>query len=231
VLSFCLINIEIADFFSEPGRRVLAFQFSGNFARDMTYTIAWALFALGLSAATFRLAEGAATGFFLLFVLAALVRSRTDEGDVVMLAGSTVSYFGFSMLVLTHFHHEAWRGLFTFGLGSGLAVLGGAAGLVVAKDALLRRGLWGLSVAATTLAIPLQFYGFAVAIGWALEGVALSAIGTWAHSLPSRLAGGAVAAGGALVTLSLLFGLYAPSHVVISVQSRQGAGGGRRPGG
>jgi hypothetical protein len=48
VLAFCLLNIEIADFFSEPGRRVLAFQFSGNFARDMTYTIAWALFALGL---------------------------------------------------------------------------------------------------------------------------------------------------------------------------------------
>ncbi|HLZ53953.1 MAG TPA: DUF2339 domain-containing protein, partial [Verrucomicrobiae bacterium] len=26
----------------------LTFQFSGNFARDMTYSIAWALFALGL---------------------------------------------------------------------------------------------------------------------------------------------------------------------------------------
>jgi len=30
------------------GARTLTFQFSGNFARDMTYTIAWALFALGL---------------------------------------------------------------------------------------------------------------------------------------------------------------------------------------
>ena len=39
---------EIADFFSAPGQRVLTLQFSGNFARDMTYTIAWALFALGL---------------------------------------------------------------------------------------------------------------------------------------------------------------------------------------
>lgn len=48
VLAFLLVNIEIADFFSAPGTRVLAFQFSGNFARDMTYTIAWALFALGL---------------------------------------------------------------------------------------------------------------------------------------------------------------------------------------
>jgi hypothetical protein len=48
VLAFLLLNIEIADFFSPPGARVLTFEFSGSFARDMTYTIAWALFALGL---------------------------------------------------------------------------------------------------------------------------------------------------------------------------------------
>jgi uncharacterized membrane protein len=45
VLAFILLNIEIADYFSEPGT-TLAFQFSGNFARDMTYSIAWAMFAL-----------------------------------------------------------------------------------------------------------------------------------------------------------------------------------------
>jgi uncharacterized membrane protein len=47
VLAFLLLNIEIADFFSEPGS-TLTFQFGGNFARDMAYSIAWALFALGL---------------------------------------------------------------------------------------------------------------------------------------------------------------------------------------
>jgi uncharacterized membrane protein len=47
VLSFLLLNIEIADYFSPPGS-TLTFQFTGNFARDMTYSIAWALFALGL---------------------------------------------------------------------------------------------------------------------------------------------------------------------------------------
>jgi len=45
VLAFCLLNIEIADYFSKPGT-TLTFEFSGNFARDMTYSIAWALFAL-----------------------------------------------------------------------------------------------------------------------------------------------------------------------------------------
>lgn len=46
VLAFLLLNIEIADYFSVGP--TLTFSFSGNFARDMTYSIAWALFAFGL---------------------------------------------------------------------------------------------------------------------------------------------------------------------------------------
>src|SRR5207248_4334464 len=46
VLAFLIVNIEIADYFSTPGAAALTFQFSGNFARDMCYSIAWALFAL-----------------------------------------------------------------------------------------------------------------------------------------------------------------------------------------
>ena len=48
VLAFILLNIEIADYFTPVGTHTLTWQFSGNFARDMSYTIAWALFALGL---------------------------------------------------------------------------------------------------------------------------------------------------------------------------------------
>jgi uncharacterized membrane protein len=48
ILAFLLLNIEIADAFSAPGASTLTFEFSGNFARDMSYTIAWALFALVL---------------------------------------------------------------------------------------------------------------------------------------------------------------------------------------
>src|SRR4029453_13781352 len=43
---FFTVNIEIADYFSTPGVAALTFQFSGNFARDMSYSITWALFAL-----------------------------------------------------------------------------------------------------------------------------------------------------------------------------------------
>jgi uncharacterized membrane protein len=48
ILLFLLVNIEIADYFSPPGASSLKLEFSGNFARDMSYSIAWALFALGL---------------------------------------------------------------------------------------------------------------------------------------------------------------------------------------
>lgn len=44
VLAFLLLNIEIADYFAEGA--ALTFQFSGNFARDMVYSIGWAVFAL-----------------------------------------------------------------------------------------------------------------------------------------------------------------------------------------
>src|SRR6185369_11599512 len=48
VLAFLLLNLEIADYFTAPGARSLVLEFTANLARDMTYTIAWALFALGL---------------------------------------------------------------------------------------------------------------------------------------------------------------------------------------
>jgi len=46
ILLFLLLNIEIADYFSAGP--TLTFDFEGNLARDMTYSIAWSLFALAL---------------------------------------------------------------------------------------------------------------------------------------------------------------------------------------
>jgi uncharacterized membrane protein len=48
ILTFLLVNIEIADFFTPKGEHTLTFDFSGNLGRDMTYTIVWSLFALAL---------------------------------------------------------------------------------------------------------------------------------------------------------------------------------------
>ncbi len=48
ILAFLLLNIQIADYFTTAGVQALTFEFSGDFGRDMTYSIAWAAFALGL---------------------------------------------------------------------------------------------------------------------------------------------------------------------------------------
>lgn len=45
---FVLVNLQIAHFFTPPGRATLDLSFTGNLARDMTYTLAWSAFALGL---------------------------------------------------------------------------------------------------------------------------------------------------------------------------------------
>jgi hypothetical protein len=58
ILAFLLVNIEIADYFSRSGGSTLTFQFTGNFARDMSYSIAWALFALLLLIVGIRKAVG-----------------------------------------------------------------------------------------------------------------------------------------------------------------------------
>jgi uncharacterized membrane protein len=44
VLAFFLVNIEIADYFTAGS--LPSFRFAGNLAQDMTYSIAWAIFAL-----------------------------------------------------------------------------------------------------------------------------------------------------------------------------------------
>ncbi len=58
ILAFLLLNLEIADYFSIGP--TLTFSCSGNFARDMTYSIAWALFALGLILVGMRIQQKAA---------------------------------------------------------------------------------------------------------------------------------------------------------------------------
>jgi uncharacterized membrane protein len=58
ILAFILLNLEIADYFSIGP--TLTFSFSGNFARDMTYSIAWALFALVLIVLGMRIKQRAA---------------------------------------------------------------------------------------------------------------------------------------------------------------------------
>jgi uncharacterized membrane protein len=96
VLAFMLLNIEIVDYFSEGEQ--LSFEFGGNFARDMTYSLAWGLFA------------------FIVMIIG--IRGRS--------AGAR--YAGIGLLTITLlklFFHDLWLlgGLYRIGSFVGLAVL------------------------------------------------------------------------------------------------------------
>jgi len=92
VLVFLFLNIEIADYFSVGP--TLIFSFSGNFARDMTYSIAWALFALGLILVGMRIKQRAAryAGVALLgLTLAKLFLHDLSDLDELYRIGAFVS--------------------------------------------------------------------------------------------------------------------------------------------
>ncbi len=96
VLAFLLLNIEIADYFSTGS--TLTFDFDASLGQDMTYSIAWGLFAFLLLALGFKNASAAAR------------------------------YGGMGLLVATLlklFLHDLWRlgGLYRVGSLIGLAVV------------------------------------------------------------------------------------------------------------
>jgi uncharacterized membrane protein len=95
ILLFLLLNIEIADFYSEGPE--LTFNFNAGLAQDLTYTIGWGVFAFGLLIAGIALASRAAR----------------------------VSAIGLlSVTVAKCFLHDLWRlgGLYRVGSFVGLAV-------------------------------------------------------------------------------------------------------------
>jgi len=97
ILAFLLVNIEIADAFSDRGAQ-LTFNFSGSFAQDMAYSLAWAIFAFILLATGFKLHN------------------------------APTRYAGMGLLMFTLlklFLHDLWRlgGLYRIGSLIGLAVV------------------------------------------------------------------------------------------------------------
>jgi uncharacterized membrane protein len=86
MLLFLLLNIEIADYFTKPGDRCVAFIFGGNFARDMTYSIAWGMFSLAVLGIGFwrqsKYARYAATGLLVLTVLKVLIHDMAASQTI-----------------------------------------------------------------------------------------------------------------------------------------------------
>lgn len=95
VLVFLLLNIEIADYYSTG--TTITFNFSGSIAQDLSYTLAWALFAVGL------------------LVAGITFRNRPTRLTALMLM---------TLTLFKGFLHDLWRlgGLYRVGTFVGLAV-------------------------------------------------------------------------------------------------------------
>ncbi|HEX8985302.1 MAG TPA: DUF2339 domain-containing protein [Bryobacteraceae bacterium] len=125
--------------------------------------------------------------------------------ELALVALSAGCYFTAAYDLLAP-HHRAWLGLFALALA--LAHLAAARDLRrFAREALL---LAGIALSFTTLAIPIQFAGYRIAVAWALEGAALAWIA--ARSREARLA----AVAPAVLALAVLRVLAVDSHMYSS---------------
>ncbi|MGH9668193.1 MAG: DUF2339 domain-containing protein, partial [Bryobacteraceae bacterium] len=126
-------------------------------------------------------------------------RQHGRREDLLMLALNGPAYFG-AAYALLHTRHAGWMGL----LAAVLAALYLAAGAAIWRSkpanerdpnpALLAGGV---AMAFLTLAAPIQFSGYRITLGWALEAAAF----TWIASRMNRLLG--TAAGAILFVLTL----------------------------
>jgi uncharacterized membrane protein len=85
VLLFLLVNIEIADFYSTGTSLTFNF-FSATLAQDLTYTIAWALFAIGLLVTGIRshsrLVRAAALGLLVVTIVKCFLHDLWRLGEL-----------------------------------------------------------------------------------------------------------------------------------------------------
>ncbi len=88
VLLFLLLNIEIADYYSTGP--TLTFRFSATLAQDLTYTLGWGLFALGLLVVgirgRIRLARMASIGLLLITVVKCFLHDLARLGGLYLVA-------------------------------------------------------------------------------------------------------------------------------------------------
>jgi uncharacterized membrane protein len=112
VLLFLVLNIEIADAFSSGPR--IAFNVSAGLPQDLTYTLGWALFAIGL--------------------LVAGIARKSRAARIASLALLVVTVF-------KCFFHDLWRlgGLYRIGSFVGLAVCLALVALALQKFVLAPR--------------------------------------------------------------------------------------------
>ncbi len=136
--------------------------------------------------------------FFLVFLvlpvlhtLVRRVRSQVQDTVLVLANAAVVFYYLWTMLME---HQRPALALGSLGMGAIYLGLAWLAYLRCRADSNLWNSLLVAGLALVTLAVPVYYRMYAVAVIWAVEGVALTAIGLRYRSLLTQIAGGAVLA-------------------------------------
>jgi uncharacterized membrane protein len=134
--------------------------------------------------------------FFLVFLtlpvlhtLLRRVKSQVQDILLVLANAAVVFYYLWTMLMD---RHQDWLALCSLAMGAAYLGLMGLVSLRCRADADLRNALLIAGLAFLSLAVPLHFKTHTIAIVWAVEGVALTAIGLRYRNTLVQAAAGAV---------------------------------------
>ncbi|MGH2749701.1 MAG: DUF2339 domain-containing protein [Actinomycetota bacterium] len=100
--------------------------------------------------------------------------SELERGDVAVLVATSFAYLALGNYVFSSLGYQAAMGAFTAALSVSWAAIGLAARRGPLERAAVSATAWGLCVAFAVLAVPAQFDGASVGVGWALQGALLA---------------------------------------------------------
>ena len=138
------------------------------------------------------------TIFFLIYLMLPLLhtlvrRVKSAPQDIVLVLANAAVVFYYLWTILNHDYKAA---LAWCSVGMGVAHLAAAGAVIVRcrEDSDLWQVLLIAALALITIAVPLYFEVYAVAMLWAIEGLLLVVVGLRYRSLPAQLAGAIVLA-------------------------------------
>src|SRR3989344_77403 len=140
----------------------------------------------------FRIAEGYATLFFLMFLAISLLqylsgRTPQDESDLAILTLTPAAYLGMSYLIINPLY-PYWMGTFTVALAALYLML--ALFLEETNDRVryrFKQFLAGIGFVLLVIAVPIQFHKHWITIAWAAEAFGLTLLGFQIKSSKLRI--------------------------------------------
>ncbi|HZK52243.1 MAG TPA: DUF2339 domain-containing protein [Actinomycetota bacterium] len=173
----------------------------------LAVSASWALLVLRLLDTSAAVGLTFGSLWLLVFVGATLAGARSarfGSGDVMVLVTSTLFYLGLGLHFLSGTEYEFLMGAFTVAL----SVAWARVGLAVGRSSLASTGAvptaWGLCIALSVLAVPIQLDGWSTGVAWAVQGALLAWISNRSEIDGAREAAGVVCMLGFLAGLSHL---------------------------